>query len=337
MGISKDDWRRMITLIEGVLAKSWISDLSKEMIHYQLDTGGKRIRPAIVLGISKALNYDTTHVLPFAATVEIIHNASLVHDDIQDQDVLRRGRATAWKQYSVDQAINLGDCLFTLAFEVLMKSPVADKTKLDIIARTVSAVSELVNGQVQEITYRQQREISVDEYFSMIEGKTGSLFKLAVQGSFLLSTHPPQDELDDLGRIGTALGQMFQIRDDMIDLAGLKESRVPGADIWEGKISILTAIAQSRMNETDRHGLLDMLRLPRNQKSPELIKKVARIYTQTQALEEATTLFHQAKGQVLSNPALSRHHGLYGFLTQVMTQLSLPVFQQDEDFSHTVV
>ncbi len=323
--VVEDRWPAIKDLIEEVLAEDWMNPFTAEMIRYQLETGGKRIRPSIVLGVHRAFGGEDGKALPFAAAVEIIHNASLVHDDIQDRDEFRRGRFAAWRRFSTDQAINLGDILFTLAFEVFMKSAIRDTTKLEIVRLTMRAVGELVNGQVQEIVFRQLGGVSVDDYLSMVDGKTGALFRLASKGAFALTENGQDGCMDDLGSLGRYLGSMFQVRDDLIDILGLKEGREPGCDVMEGKISVLTSISISKLDEKGRRELLQMICSPRDKKDAGLVKEVTEIYRRTDAFKEAYGIYMRERERVFAIPVMKRNRRLGDFVSEIVEYMSGPL------------
>lgn len=331
--MSESNWPSIKGLIEEVLAEDWMNPFTAEMIRYQLETGGKRIRPTIVLGVHRAFDGHDEKALSFAAAVEIIHNASLVHDDIQDRDEYRRGKYAAWKKYSTDQAINLGDILFTLAFEVFMKRPLAEKTKLEIIRLTMRAVGELVNGQVREIVFRHADEVSVDDYLGMVKGKTGSLFRLASKGAFVLTENGSAGScVEDLSRLGSHLGNMFQVRDDIIDIFGLKEGRVPGCDVMEGKISILTSISLSRLNKAGKRNLIEMLSGPREKKDESVVEKVSNIYRETDAFREAYEVYEKEREKLFSIPVIKDNERLGAFISEIIDYISVPLDKLSKEF-----
>lgn len=330
--VAEKKWPSIKVLIDEVLAEHWMNPFTSEMIRYQIETGGKKIRPTLVVGIHRAFGGNDSDALPFAAAVELIHNASLVHDDIQDQDEFRRGKQAAWKKYSTDQAINLGDILFTLAFEVFMKSPLEEKTKLEIVKLSMRAVSELVNGQIQEIVFRESSEVSVNDYLAMVGGKTGSLFRLASKGAFILTGNGSDNYVGDLNSLGSHLGNMFQVRDDIIDIIGLKEGRAAGRDVMEGKISVLTSISMSRLDRNEKLNLIEMLRFPREKKNKNIIAKVASIYRKTDAFREAYTIYESEREKIYSIPVMKNNARLGAFISEILDHMSLPLVELNKKF-----
>jgi len=330
--VSESRWPLIKGIIDEVLAEEWMNPFTAEMIRYQIESGGKRIRPALVLGVHRAFGGEDGRALPFAAAVELIHNASLVHDDIQDQDEMRRGRRAAWMEYSTNQAINLGDILFTLAFEVFMRSALSDRTKLEIVKLTMRAVGELVNGQVRELIYRKTFQVTPEDYFGMVGGKTGSLFRLASKGACVLTENGSDLYARDLSRLGSCLGNMFQMRDDIIDIFGLKEGRAPGCDIMEGKVSILTSISLARLDERERAGLVGMLSVPREKKDAELVRSVTDVYRKTGAFREAYGLYETEKEKMFSIPVMKSNERLGAFVKEIVDHISVPLRKLSGEF-----
>ena len=324
-------WPLIMDLIDTVLKENWMDPFTVEMIRYQLEGGGKRIRPAIVLGLHRIFGGEDRKALGFAAAVELIHNASLVHDDIQDQDEYRRGKHAAWRKYTTNQAINLGDILFATAFEVFMKSDLPEPIKMEIVRLTMRAVGELVNGQVQEIIFRKGGEVTVENYLKMVGGKTGSLFRLAARGAMVLTGNGSEHDLDDLTSLGSSIGNLFQARDDIIDIIGLKEGRKAGSDVMEGKISILTSISLAKLEEEGRRELLDLLAAPRDSKDRGVVEKVEEIYRKTGAIEEATAVYWRERERIFSVPIVKNNASLGSFMSEVADMISLPL---DENSGH---
>ena len=318
-------WPAIMDLIDGVLTENWMDPFTVEMIRYQMEGGGKRIRPAIVLGLHRIFGGEDRKALGFAAAVELIHNASLVHDDIQDQDEYRRGKHAAWKKYTTNQAINLGDILFATAFEVFMKSDLPEPIKMEIVRLTMRAVGELVNGQVQEIIFRKGGEVTLDNYLNMIGGKTGSLFRLAARGAMVLTGNGSEHSLDDLTLLGSSIGNLFQVRDDIIDIIGRKEGRKAGSDIMEGKISILTSISLSKLEEEGRRELLSLLAAPRDEKDSGIVERVEAIYRKTGAIEEAAAVYMREREKIFSFPIVKDNESLGSFMSEVADVISLPL------------
>lgn len=196
--------------------------------------GGKRLRPAFVILSAKFGSYDREKVLPFAGAVEILHTATLVHDDIIDRAKMRRGIPTVSKKYGVDMAVYTGDFLFTKAVLMLSKNVSADR--LDLVARAVKTICE---GEVDQFQERYDIETSVLSYMKRINKKTAVLFA----ASCLLGAQASEcgEEISKrLARFGFCFGMAFQIRDDLLDFMSEYEAtgKPSGNDLRGGVVTL---------------------------------------------------------------------------------------------------
>jgi geranylgeranyl diphosphate synthase type I len=192
---------------------------------------GKRIRPILLLLCTGAAGGDWRVALPAAAAVEILHNFSLIHDDIQDNSPTRHGRATVWKIWGQANAINAGDALFCLAYtalESLSISGVSSETSVKVWHIFNKMTAELTRGQHLDMRFEHQNMVAVDEYISMISGKSAALVSACSQIGALIATN--DDELSSrYGNFGINLGIAFQIRDDILGIWG--EPEVTGKSV----------------------------------------------------------------------------------------------------------
>ncbi len=190
----------------------------------QILSKGKRIRPLILLLSCDAVGGDWKKALPAASAIEIMHNFSLIHDDIQDKSLLRRGKDTVWVKWGEPLAINAGDAL--LAFSLLSPSRLAhnypDKVINQVNLWLSGACIDLTKGQYMDIQFEDLKNVDLDLYFEMIEGKTCSLIKCAMQmGAYLGGANSEQVEL--FKKCGHFLGQAFQVQDDLLGIWGSNE------------------------------------------------------------------------------------------------------------------
>lgn len=212
---------------------------------------GKRIRPLVLLLCCEAVGGDWRSALPAAAAVELLHNFTLLHDDIQDGSPLRHGRPTVWKIWGRANAINAGDALFTLAYCALqrLENTTPALTLLQIWRVFNETMLELTRGQHLDMRFEQQPSVSVDEYISMIRGKTAALLAACAQiGALVGSQNPAQAH--HFAEFGLNLGIAFQIHDDILGIWG--DPKVTGksaaTDILAKKKSlpVLYGLAQSQ-------------------------------------------------------------------------------------------
>lgn len=183
---------------------------------------GKRIRPLFLLLCAEAAGGDWKRALPAAAAVELLHNFSLVHDDIQDDSPLRHGRPTVWKIWGVANAINAGDALFTLAYcalENLSENDVPPDTVIEIWRIFNHTNLELTRGQHLDMRFEKQNQVSVDDYVSMISGKTAALLAACAQIGSLVATNDTT-VAQRYAEFALNLGIAFQIRDDILGIWG---------------------------------------------------------------------------------------------------------------------
>lgn len=183
---------------------------------------GKRIRPLFLLLCCEAAGGDWQKALPAAAAVELLHNFSLVHDDIQDDSELRHGRPTVWKIWGMPNAINAGDTLFTLAYtalENLSQTGIAPEVLVRIWRIFNATNIELTRGQHLDMRFEKQANVRVDEYVSMISGKSAALLGACAQMGSLIATG--DEALAHVYRdFALNLGIAFQIRDDVLGIWG---------------------------------------------------------------------------------------------------------------------
>jgi geranylgeranyl diphosphate synthase type I len=182
---------------------------------------GKRIRPLLVLLAAAACGGDWQHSLPAAASLELIHNFSLVHDDIQDYSDMRRGRPTVWKKWEMPQAINVGDMLFILAQLALVeaKSHFLSETILQAGVIIHNACLALSSGQYLDISYEKRTNLTVEDYWPMISGKTAALLSACTQVGALLGGADASAQ-EAYHSFGHYLGLAFQVQDDYLGIWG---------------------------------------------------------------------------------------------------------------------
>lgn len=250
-----------------------------------LGTGGKRMRARLCLAAGAALGVSRTTAVPWAAAIELLHNATLVHDDIQDGDLLRRGQPTVWVRHGVAQAINAGDLMLMLPFLALDHLEGVDDGVRWRLSRALARHSAAtVRGQSEELALLSSGQLNRARYRRAVEGKTGSLFALPVEGAALLAgldAHSAQA----LGDRFTALGVLFQLQDDVVDLYGDKGRGHRGSDLEEGKVSALVLAHLDRRPE-DREWLLALLAAPRDVTGVDAVEDAIRRFRESGALAD---------------------------------------------------
>jgi geranylgeranyl diphosphate synthase type I len=206
-----DDYARMLYYHLG-----WLDEGQPTLV------AGKRTRPILTLLCAAASGGDWQNALPFAACVELIHNFSLVHDDIQDDSPLRRGRATVWKLWGAAQAINAGDALFNYAHLALNRArarKLDSNIVLDAFQLIHTACYQLTLGQHHDMMFEKCETVSVADYLHMIDGKTASLIATSTELGALASSVSSTKQ-KAYRNFGYHLGLAFQIRDDILGIWG---------------------------------------------------------------------------------------------------------------------
>ena len=180
---------------------------------------GKRIRPILLLLATEATGGDYQAALPAAAAVELLHNFSLVHDDIEDDSPTRHGRPTVWMLWGRANAINAGDALFALAYGAMQRLPIPPEIALKVWGIFNATNIELTRGQHMDMRFEKQKNVSVDEYISMIRGKSAALVAACAQIGALIGSHDDETAAH-FAEFGLNLGLAFQIRDDILGIWG---------------------------------------------------------------------------------------------------------------------
>ena len=199
----------------------------------------KGVRPLVCMLASRAVGGDDTAAVPAAAAIELTHEFSLIHDDIEDGDRTRRGRAALWTLTGMPHGINSGDALFGIARSQLALSPVAPDVLADLYARYDDACIRLAEGQYLDLSFETADYVTVDDYVDMVSRKTGALLAAAA-GLGARAGGASPDVADGLARYGLALGVAFQIKDDVLGLWGDPErtGKPVGSDIQRRKKSL---------------------------------------------------------------------------------------------------
>lgn len=218
-----------------------------EHFHLKPAPAGKRLRPILCLLSCAELGGDPTQALPAAAAIELLHNFSLIHDDIEDSDEMRHHRPTLWKVWGVPQGINAGDGMFTLAFAAvqrLTRRGVNSKATLAVLNQFTQTCVTLTEGQHLDLSFEDRPVVSIDEYMHMIQGKTAALIGASVAIGARIAGATTRQQTDML-QFGQAMGLAFQIQDDILGIWGDAEvtGKPVGNDILQRKKSLPLAHA----------------------------------------------------------------------------------------------
>ncbi len=253
-----DNYRKLVNdrLNQVVVKQSPVSFY--DPVRYVLEGGGKRVRPILVILACKAVGGNEDDCLDAAVAVEILHNFTLVHDDIMDNDDLRRSRETVHKKWDEATAILAGDGLVALAYHYLLKTKTNEITEIANIFTT--GIIDLCEGQALDKEFERRFDIDLDQYLLMIEKKTARLLMISSEiGAIIGGGNNKQREL--LREFSRQLGNAFQIQDDLLDMEKTS-GKTFGSDIKQKKRTILYVHALNHADQLIKAQLFNIINQP---------------------------------------------------------------------------
>ena len=255
--------------------------------HHIVAAGGKRMRPLLVLLSAKALGGVDSRHIRFAAVVEFIHTATLLHDDVVDLSMLRRGKPTANAAFGNAPSVLVGDFIYTRAFQLMV-----ELNHMPLLAHMAETTNTIAAGEVLQLVHAGDPDTQADQYQEIIRRKTAALFAAACHGAALLHDADPK-VAKAMHDYGVNLGIAFQLADDLLDYAGdpALTGKNIGDDLNEGKITLPLLHAMSVGNEDERRIVGDALR----NKNGDAFAEVMAVIQRTGGLEATreSALQHQ--------------------------------------------
>ncbi len=226
-------------------------------IEYTMSLGGKRLRPTLTMIAADMFGAELEKADNAAVAIELVHNFTLLHDDIMDQSPLRRGKPTVYQKFGTDKAILSGDVMFAMAYNYLLQ---CDKDKIIPLTQTLTSV--LINvcqGQAYDMDFELRSDVSKREYITMISLKTGILLAGALKMGAIIAGAKAED-INALNEFGLYLGIAFQLQDDILDCwSDLQDfGKVTGSDIVDNKKTILFLTAVDKANDEDMQELVSL-------------------------------------------------------------------------------
>ena len=231
-------------------------DLISQMSQYIINSGGKRIRPLLLLICAKATEYDGDYHYSMAVVIELIHTATLLHDDVVDQSATRRGQETANELWGNAPSVLVGDFLYSRAFEIMV-----EPNSMEIMRILSKATNQISEGEVLQLLNIKNANVTQAEYFKVIERKTACLFKAACQIAGILSS-ADQKVINAMGSFGMHLGNAFQIIDDTLDYESDSNiiGKEIGDDLSEGKVTLPMIYALEKTKKVENKILKDAIK-----------------------------------------------------------------------------
>ena len=264
--------------------------------HYIVRAGGKRMRPLLVLLSAKALGGVNSAHIRFAAVVEFIHTATLLHDDVVDLSTLRRGMPTANAAFGNAPSVLVGDFIYTRAFQLMVQL-----NNMPLLAHMAETTNTIAAGEVMQLVHAGDPDTQAEQYQEIIRRKTAALFAAACCGAGLLH-QSPADQIDGLYHYGMNLGIAFQLADDLLDYAGdpSQTGKNVGDDLREGKITLPLLHAMEAGTPAQRDRVAEVLR----QKDGDAFAEIIEIVRHTGGIEatRAAATHHQNLAQAALAP-----------------------------------
>ncbi|MDP1656984.1 MAG: polyprenyl synthetase family protein [Hylemonella sp.] len=248
-----------------------------QVSQYIIAAGGKRLRPALLLMTCGALGYQSTQRFNLAAVVEFIHTATLLHDDVVDESILRRGNPTANETFGNPASVLVGDFLYSRAFQMMVEAQ-----NMRIMQVLADATNVIAEGEVMQLMNMHNAGLDEAGYLQVIRSKTAKLFEASARvGAILAGAEPALEEA--CAEYGQALGTAFQVIDDVLDYAGdaAVMGKSLGDDLREGKATLPLIVAMQRGNDSQR----ELIRHAIENGATEQLEAVIAIVRETGALE----------------------------------------------------
>jgi len=291
---------------------------------YVLAGGGKRLRAVLTLLSCEAVGGRLRDALHASAAVEIMHNFTLVHDDVMDHAPSRRGRPTVHIRWDLNSALLVGDVLLGLSYRHLLRTKSASLPPL--VSSFTTCVIEVCEGQALDLEFEDRTDVTVQAYFRMIGKKTGRLISLATELGARIGGGSPR-QIAALARFGLYLGRAFQLRDDLLDVvADRKEfGKAIGGDIMEGKKTFLLLTAAGRARGNDRALIQRVLRRQAHTLGPsrKVVPTVTDIYRRYGVIADAQKLIGRNTGyatKALSSLPTTRTTAMLSWLADELAQ-----------------
>jgi geranylgeranyl pyrophosphate synthase len=256
-----------LNLVEKKLRQCIVSEepLLTDIASYVIGSGGKRIRPTVTLLSFRLFGgKDVRKAVELAAALELIHSATLIHDDINDGGEYRRGRPAAYKKFGLQNALVTGDFLFVKAFGI------GGRFEPEIVELTASACAALAEGEIRQKRHAYDTMLTEDEYLDIIRRKTALPIMAGAKIAGLLA-HADIESVEAIGECGLNLGIAFQIVDDILDVIGdgIRLGKPVGTDLKEGNVTLVAINALNNGAQISRPELVGLLR-KRGKEVPEL-------------------------------------------------------------------
>ena len=302
--------------LEITLSESINSDieLATEVSGHIVNSGGKRIRPAICILVAKTLGYSEFDLIRLASSIELLHTATLIHDDVVDESLIRRGKESIQAKWDDAHGVLVGDFVYSKAFQLM-----ANFDNPKIIRELANATNKISEGEVLQLSMKKQSNLSEEDYFNIIDRKTAELFKVsAVTAGILCKCTKP--EIDSLNNFATSLGLAFQIQDDILDYFGQENltGKKVGKDYEEGKFTLPIILSLKTMNQTNKTKLLSLFETRKIKDFAEILA----LMESEKILEQLQTIFTRYSNECINELKKLPHNQYRDALENIVRNLS---------------
>ena len=302
--------------LEITLSESINSDieLATEVSGHIVNSGGKRIRPAICILVAKTLGYSESDLIQLASSIELLHTATLIHDDVVDESLIRRGKESIQAKWDDAHGVLVGDFVYSKAFQLM-----ANFDNPKIIRELANATNKISEGEVLQLSMKKQSNLSEEDYFNIIDRKTAELFKVsAVTAGILCKCTKP--EIDSLNNFATSLGLAFQIQDDILDYFGQENliGKKVGKDYEEGKFTLPIILSLKTMNKTNKTKLLSLFETRKIEDFTEILA----LMESEKILEQLQTTFTHYSNECINELEKLPHNQYRDALEDIVRNLS---------------
>ena len=271
--------------LELKLSESINSDinLATEVSNHLVSSGGKRIRPAICILVAKAFGYKGEDLMRLASSIELLHTATLIHDDVVDQSLVRRGKESIQAKWDNAHGVLVGDFVYSKAFQLM-----ASFDNPEIIRALADSTNRISEGEVLQLSLKNSDVLVEEDYFEIIDRKTAELFKVSATTAGILCSCN-EDEIQSLGKFSSNLGIAFQIQDDILDYYGDENltGKKLGKDFEEGKYTLPVILALKNASPENRSKLKSLFR----SRKQEDFQDVLEILNSANTYEEIQKVF----------------------------------------------
>ena len=314
-----DSLARELRLVDTAIGRAIQADEKAltGIANYVVGSGGKRVRPALVLlSYLAADGAKAKRAVPAAAAIEVIHTATLIHDDISDASERRRGKPSAHVNFGIARSLIAADYLMTAAFKLVSEYGV------EFIATVNNACMNMAVGEIQDLRNTANPKMSEGEYFEIIERKTGVLFEAGVKLGVMIAG-APKKQVAAFGRYGREVGIAFQIVDDVLDISAEAKAlgKPVGKDLREGKVTLPTLLALRRLKGKEKAFLERVVEARGGAPSASDIERAMRLIRKTGAEADARAVARKhtasAKKALASVPPSKARRELFEFADEL--------------------